>query len=170
MPLMLAKTATVLVTTRNVSVARIMLTMDPLQLGYLSYDKCWLLLTHYAFQSIDPGKQSGSVEIGEEIVKKCGGFPLAVKLIASLLRHESEAHSWMEILQSDLWESNAGKEILAPLQISYERLPMYLKPCFLLCSMFPKDYMYDMNLMSRLWIANGYIELKGKKTPKRGSY
>ncbi|KAJ4779714.1 Disease resistance protein RGA2 [Rhynchospora pubera] len=162
-PLMLATKVTILVTTRNISVARIMQTMSPLNLGYLSDDKCWLLFTHYAFQRIDPSNRASFVEIGKKLVEKCNGLPLAVKLIASLLIHEEELQSWIEVLQNDLWESDAGDKVLAPLQLSYERLPTYLKQCLLLCSMFPKGHMYSMKLMSRLWIANGYIVAKGRK-------
>ncbi|KAJ4786604.1 Disease resistance protein (CC-NBS-LRR class) family [Rhynchospora pubera] len=160
---MLATKVTILVTTRNISVARIMQTMNPLNLGYLSDDKCWLLFTHYAFQRIDPSNRASFVEIGKKLVEKCNGLPLAVKLIASLLIHEEELQSWIEVLQNDLWESDAGDKALAPLQLSYERLPTYLKQCLLLCSMFPKGHMYSMKLMSRLWIANGYIVAKGRK-------
>ncbi|KAJ1690920.1 hypothetical protein LUZ63_015075 [Rhynchospora breviuscula] len=163
MTLMQATKATILVTTRNFSVARIIQTMEPLQLEYLSYDNCWLLFSHYAIRCNDPSNQEELVEIGKKIVKKCNGLPLAVKSIASLLGHDKELRSWVEILQSNLWESEAGDEVLAPLQISYERLPLYLKPCLLLCSMFPKDHEYSMNLMSGLWIANGYIEPNGRK-------
>ncbi|KAJ1690919.1 hypothetical protein LUZ63_015074 [Rhynchospora breviuscula] len=163
MTLMQATKATILVTTRNFSVARIIQTMEPLQLEYLSYDNCWLLFSHYAIQGNDPSNQEELVEIGKKIVKKCNGLPLAVKSIATLLCHEKELQSWVEILQSNLWESEARDEVLAPLQISYEHLPIYLKPCLLLCSMFPKDHEYSMNLMSRLWIANGYIEPNGRK-------
>ncbi|KAJ4770093.1 CC-NBS-LRR disease resistance protein [Rhynchospora pubera] len=163
MTLMQARKSTILVTTRNISVARIIQTMEPLQLEYLSYDNCWLLFSHYAIQGNDPSNQEEFVEIGKKIVKKCNGLPLAVKSIASLLGHEKELQSWVEIFQSNLWESEAGDEVLAPLQISYERLPLYLKPCLMLCSMFPKDHEYSMNLMSRLWIANGYIESNGRK-------
>ncbi|KAJ4808401.1 Disease resistance protein (CC-NBS-LRR class) family [Rhynchospora pubera] len=158
MPLMQATKATILVTTRTISVARIIQTMEPVQLEYLSYDKCCLLFIHYAFQGKDPSDQEELVEIGMEIVKKCSGLPLAVKSIASLLSQEKEHASWMEILQSNLWELDAGDEVLGALQISFERLPIYLKPCLLLCSMFPKNHVYSVNLMSRLWIANGYIE------------
>ncbi|KAJ3689630.1 hypothetical protein LUZ61_018794 [Rhynchospora tenuis] len=163
-PLTRATKAAILVTTRNFSVARIMQTIEPLLLKYLSDDKCWLLFTKYAFQGVDHANQAELVEIGKEIVKRCRGLPLAVKSIASLLSQEEELQSWMEILQSDLWESNAENKVLAPLQISYERLPTYLKPCLLLCSMFPKTHKYSMNLMSRLWIANGYIEPKERKS------
>ncbi|KAJ4783217.1 Disease resistance protein (CC-NBS-LRR class) family [Rhynchospora pubera] len=162
--LMLARMATILVTTRNISVARIMQTIDPLHLAYLSDDKCWLLFTHYAFQGVDPAKRTRLEEVGKEIVKKCGRLPLAVKSIASLLSHEAELQSWIEILQSHMWELDSRNEILAPLQISYERMPTYLKPCLLLCSMFPKKYKYEMDLMSKLWIAHSYIEPKGQKT------
>ncbi|KAJ3690059.1 hypothetical protein LUZ61_019223 [Rhynchospora tenuis] len=164
MPLIQATKTTILITTRNISVARIMQTMDHLSLEYLSDDKCWLLFSYFAFQGIDLANQAELVEIGKKIVMKCNGLPLAVKLIASLLSHDKELQSWMEILQSDLWELDVGYDILAPLQISYEHLPTYLKPCLLLCSMFPKDYEYSMNLMSKLWIAHGYIEPERRKT------
>ncbi|KAJ3701944.1 hypothetical protein LUZ61_005649 [Rhynchospora tenuis] len=162
-PLMQATKATLLITTRNISVARIMQTMEPLLLEYLSHDKCWLLFTHHAFQGLDHANQAELIEIGQKIVKKCSGLPMAVKSIASLLSHEEEYKIWVEVLESDLWELDDRNGILAPLQISYEHLPSYLKPCLLLCSMFPKDYEYSMNLMSRLWIAHGYIEQKGRK-------
>lgn len=69
----------------------------PLQLAYLSYDDFWRLFAHYAFVGIDPAMETNLVEIGKKKVKKCGGLPLAVKSIASLLSHEIGIHSWIEI-------------------------------------------------------------------------
>ena len=100
-------------------------------------------------------------------MNKCGMLPLAVKSIASLLRHEAEEESWREILESEVWESDVSNEIFPPLQISYARLPTYLKPCFLYCSMFPKDYCYDVEYMVKLWLSQGFIECKENNSTEK---
>ncbi|XP_078152841.1 putative disease resistance protein RGA1 isoform X2 [Carex rostrata] len=99
------------------------------------------------------------VDMGREITRKCGGLPLAVKSIASLLRHETDEEVWREILESGLWEIKESKEEIFPaLQISYAHLPAHLKPCFLFCSTYPKDYELEKMDLIRSWIAHGYIE------------
>ncbi|XP_078158758.1 putative disease resistance RPP13-like protein 1 [Carex rostrata] len=166
-PFMSAKFAKILVTTRNDPVARIMQTEPTFKIGCLSTEQCWRLFEHYAFGGVDQNKSPKLVGIGKQIMKKCGMLPLAVKSIASLLRYEAEEESWREILESELWESDASKEIFPPLQISYARLPTYLKSCFLYCSMFPKDHVYDVEDLVKLWMYQGFIESKGNKTPEK---
>ncbi|XP_078158829.1 putative disease resistance protein RGA3 [Carex rostrata] len=166
-PFMSAKFVKILVTTRNDSVARIMQTEPTFKIGCLSTEQCWQLFEHYAFGGIEQNKSPKLVGIGKQIMKKCGMLPLAVKSIASLLRHEAEEESWREIFESELWDTDASKEIFPPLQISYARLPTYLKSCFLYCSMFPKDHVYDVEALVKLWMSQGFIESKGNKTPKK---
>ncbi|KAJ4782127.1 Disease resistance protein (CC-NBS-LRR class) family [Rhynchospora pubera] len=163
-PFMLASVVKILVTTRNETVARIMQTMPTFNLGYyMSKEQSWQLFQHYAFGEAIRNTDSNLVQIGKKIVKKCGRLPLAVKSIACLMRHEPNEESWREILESQLWESDARNEIFQPLEISYARLPTYLKPCFLYCSMFPKDYYYDTKELVKLWIAHGYVQNSGSK-------
>ncbi|XP_078158080.1 putative disease resistance protein RGA1 [Carex rostrata] len=166
-PFTSAKFAKILVTTRNDSVARIMQTEPTFKIGCLSTEQCWQLFEHYAFGGVDQNKSPKLVGIGKQIMKKCGMLPLAVKSIASLLRHEAEEESWREILESELWDTDASNEIFPPLQISYSRLPTYLKSCFLYCSMFPKDHVYDAEALVKLWMYQGFIESRGNKTPKK---
>ncbi|XP_078159132.1 putative disease resistance protein At3g14460 isoform X2 [Carex rostrata] len=156
----------ILVTTRNDSVARIIQTEPTLNLGYLSVEQCWQLFEHYAF-GVEHYKDPNKVEIGKQMMNKCGMLPLAVKSIASLLRHEAEEESWREILENELWESDASNEIFPPLQISYARLPTYLKSCFLYCSIFPKDYVLDVGYLVQLWTYQGFIESKENKSVKK---
>ncbi|XP_078158079.1 putative disease resistance protein RGA4 [Carex rostrata] len=166
-PFMSAKFAKILVTTRNDSVARIMQTEPTFKIGCLSTEQCWQLFEHYAFGGVDQNKRPKLVGIGKQIMEKCGMLPLAVKSIASLLRHEVEEESWREILESELWDTDASNEIFPPLQISYARLPTYLKSCFLYCSMFPKDHVYSVKALVKLWMYQGFIESKGNKTPEK---
>ncbi|XP_078165700.1 putative disease resistance protein RGA4 [Carex rostrata] len=129
----------------------------------LPEDSCWQLFQHYAFSGTSDTVPTHLVDMGMDIMRKCGGLPLAVKSIASLLRHETYEECWREILESDLWESNPSNDIFPALQISYAHLPSYLKPCFLFCSMYPKDHVLTMMNLIEIWISHGYIEPRGKR-------
>ncbi|KAJ3677988.1 hypothetical protein LUZ60_001791 [Juncus effusus] len=161
-PFLSAKLVKILVTSRNEPVARIMQTVPSFYLDYLSDEQCWQLFKQYAFDGINY-HENWKLETGKLIMKKCGRLPLAVKSIASLLRQEKNEENWRDILENDLWELDSTKEIFPPLQISYSRLPPYLKPCLLFCSIFPKDYVYNVEELTQLWFAQGYIESKRKK-------
>ncbi|KAJ4755037.1 Disease resistance protein (CC-NBS-LRR class) family [Rhynchospora pubera] len=152
-----------LVTTRNEPVARIMQTVPTFYISYMSEEQSWQLFQHYAFGEATQNMSLNFVEIGKQIMKKCGLLPLAIKSIASLLRHEPKEESWREILESELWESGASNA----LQISYARLPTYLKPCFLYCSMFPRDYCYNAEKLVKLWISQGYVQTNGLKNAEK---
>ncbi|XP_078152610.1 putative disease resistance protein RGA1 [Carex rostrata] len=149
----------ILVTTRNEKVAKVMETTTRFNPSNLSENSCWQLFEHYAFSGTSCTMPKHFVDIGREITKKCGGLSLAVKSIASLLRHETDEEVWREILESGLWEIKESKEEIFPaLQISYAHLPAHLKPCFLFCSTYPKDYELEKMDLIRSWIAHGYIE------------
>ncbi|KAJ1692799.1 hypothetical protein LUZ63_009497 [Rhynchospora breviuscula] len=157
----------ILVTTRCERVAQIMQTVPTFTLGYMPEKQSWQLFQHYAFGKLIQKRDSNFIEIGKEIIKKCGMLPLAIKSIASLLRHEQKEESWRGILENELWKSDASNEIFWPLQISYARLPTYLKPCFLYCSMFPRDYRYSAKELVRLWIYQGYVHTDGPKNAEQ---
>ncbi|XP_078152837.1 putative disease resistance protein RGA1 isoform X2 [Carex rostrata] len=154
-----ARMVRILATTRNEKVAKVMETTTCFNPSNLFEYSCWQLFEHYAFSGTSCTMPKHFVDMGREITKKCGGLPLAVKSIASLLRHETDEEVWREILESALWEIKEPKEEIFPaLQISYAHLPAHLKPCFLFCSMYPKDYVLKKKDLIRLWIAHGYIE------------
>ncbi|XP_038979755.1 putative disease resistance protein RGA4 isoform X3 [Phoenix dactylifera] len=161
-PFVGAETVRIIVTCRNDSVAEIMQTVRPYHPGYLSPEQSWSLFRHYAFGGRDPEEQPRLADIGKQIVKKCSGLPLAVKSIGSLLRYMADEDSWMDVIQSDVWEVDENvNEILPTLRLSYSRMPARLKPCLIYCSMFPKDYEFDKDELVRLWMAQGYIQTSG---------
>ncbi|XP_038974098.1 disease resistance protein RGA2-like [Phoenix dactylifera] len=160
-PFLGAKTVTIIMTCRNDSVAEIMQTVRPYHPDCLSPEQSWSLFRHYAFGGQDPVQQPSLVDMGKQIVKKCSGLPLAVKSIGSLLRYTADEDSWMDVIQSDIWEVDEKNEILPALRLSYSRMPARLKPCFVYCSMFPKDYLFEKDELVRLWMAQGYIQTCG---------
>lgn len=163
LPFMSAKSVVFLVTTKSVLVAKLMQTMFPYRLDKLPEEDSWQLFQYYAFSVDSHLANSNLKKIGRQIMQKCGGLPLAIKSLASLVSLEPDEESWIEILKSDLWEPGPTDEIYAPLQISYERLPAHLKPCFLFCSTFPKDSCFSTDQLVNLWISQGYVISKGNK-------
>ncbi|KAI0530975.1 hypothetical protein KFK09_000524 [Dendrobium nobile] len=116
----------ILLTTRNDKVVDVMRTMNYFRLGFLSKDEGWRLFNQYALCGDD-----NLMRIGQKIVNKCGGLPLAIKLIGSHLRFERDEDKWMSILESELWDLDPGtNEIFPALKLSYQRMPIHLKPCF----------------------------------------
>ncbi|CAL5436170.1 unnamed protein product [Camellia sinensis] len=83
-----SKGASVIVTTRIEKVASIMGTISPHRLSILSEKDCWLLFRQRAFGRGNE-EHPNLVAIGKEIVKKCGGVPLAAKALGGLMRFKS---------------------------------------------------------------------------------
>lgn len=158
-PLSYAQTVTILVTTRSKEVARLVETVKPFYLGAIPNDDCWLLFQHYAFGKKCVNDKSSLVQIGKKILQKCGGLPLAVKSVGCLLRSKTDEYTWMEILESELWELGEKDDIFPALRLSYYWLPTRLKPCFLLCSLYPTYLGFTKDEMVDLWIAQGYVDV-----------
>ncbi|XP_038989459.1 putative disease resistance protein RGA3 isoform X2 [Phoenix dactylifera] len=171
LPFIGAEIVRIIVTCRNDSVAEIMQAVHSYHPRCLSPEQSWALFRHYAFHGRDPEEQPRLLNMGKQIVEKCSGLPLAVKSIGSLLRYTTDEDSWMDVIQSDIWEVDENNEILPALRLSYSRMPAHLKPCFVYCSMFPKDYEFDKDELVRLWMAQAYIQTCGgrRRTEDIGS-
>ncbi|XBH81760.1 hypothetical protein VPH35_107263 [Triticum aestivum] len=102
------------------------------------------------------------------ILKKCGGLPLAIVSIASLLPSSTSAESidmWKQVSRSigSHMESNRTLEGMRQLiTLSYDYLPHYLKACMMYVSIFPEDYMIAKDRLLYRWIAESLV------TEKRG--
>ncbi|KAG5568810.1 hypothetical protein H5410_064176 [Solanum commersonii] len=134
-----ASGASVLTTTRLEKVGSIMGTLQPYELSNLSQEDCWLLLMQRAFgyqEEINPNL----VAIGKEIVKKCGGVPLAAKTLGGILRFKREEREWEHVRDSEIWNLPQDESSILPaLRLSYHHLPLDLRQCFVYCAVFPKD-------------------------------
>ncbi|GMJ06808.1 hypothetical protein like AT3G14470 [Hibiscus trionum] len=154
-----AENSKIIVTTRNVSVASVMRTVPTYHLQTLSNDDCWKLFAKHAFVDATPSSHPNLMAIGEAIVKRCNGLPLAAKTLGGLLRCKLDAAEWNRILQSNFWDiPNDASNILPALRLSYYHLPSHLKHCFAYCSIFPKDYEFQKEELVRLWMAEGLLE------------
>ncbi|XP_054823665.1 putative disease resistance protein RGA3 isoform X2 [Prosopis cineraria] len=154
--------SSILVTTRIAKVASIVGTQPSHQLYGLSIDECWKLFRQRAFGP-DREAHAQLADIGKEIVKKCGGVPLAAKALGGLLCFTREESEWLYVKDSKLWGLPQDENsILATLRLSYWNLPFKARPCFAYCAIFPKGKEINKRLLIQLWLANGFITPCGK--------
>uniref|UniRef100_A0A453GXY5 NB-ARC domain-containing protein n=1 Tax=Aegilops tauschii subsp. strangulata TaxID=200361 RepID=A0A453GXY5_AEGTS len=110
------------------------------------------------------------VEVSEHILKKCGGIPLAIITIASLLssnRRMKTKDQWDDVLHSigrGLTEDRNVKEMKKILLFSYYDLPFYLKPCLLYLSIFPEDHLIMRDKLILKWISEGIVYSEDEET------
>ncbi|EOY19764.1 LRR and NB-ARC domains-containing disease resistance protein, putative [Theobroma cacao] len=156
----------IIVTTRSSNVSSIMRSVADYTLQILSNDDSLFMLAHHALERGDFIEHPDLKEIGLEIVKKCGGLPLAIKTIGGLLRTKVNHDAWKDILESDIWNLPEEKSDLTPaLWLSYYYLPSQLKQCFAYCSLVPKDYEFKEEEIVLLWMAEGF--LNGANTKRK---
>lgn len=66
---------------------------------------------------------------------------------------------WEDIAKSNL--SEAKDEVLSILKLSYRNLSSEMKQCFAFCAVFPKDYVMEKDMLTQLWLANGFLHEEG---------
>ncbi|RVX04554.1 putative disease resistance RPP13-like protein 1 [Vitis vinifera] len=157
-----AKGSKIIVTTRSTNVASAMRAVHTRYLGGLSSEDGWSLFKKLAFENGDSSGHPQLEEIGEKIVHKCQGLPLAIKAMGSLLHSKVEAREWDDVLNSELWDLPTDA-VLPALRLSYYYLPSHLKRCFSYCSIFPKDYEFEKEKLVLLWMAEGLLEQSKSK-------
>ncbi|WKA00307.1 hypothetical protein VitviT2T_018675 [Vitis vinifera] len=157
-----AKGSKIIVTTRSTNVAFAMHAVRTHCLGRLSSEDGWSLFKKLAFESGDSSGHPQLEAIGEKIVHKCQGLPLAIKAMGSLLHSKVEAREWDDVLNSELWDLPTNAVLPAP-RLSYYYLPSHLKRCFSYCSIFPKDYKFEKEKLVLLWMAEGLLEQSKSK-------
>ena len=155
----------ILVTTRSHKVASRMAPGSIHDIGGLPDEDCLSLFKRCAFNEGEHEQYPNLVKIGEEIVKKCGGVPLAVKTLGSLLYSRTEKCDWISIRENDIWKLDQKEDdILPALRLSYNKLPSYLKQCFAYYSLYPKDFRYKNEDLIQCWMANRLLEKSNKST------
>ncbi|KAM7486298.1 hypothetical protein LguiA_002307 [Lonicera macranthoides] len=108
-------------------------------------------------------------ETCEELVRRCGGLPLAIVQLGELMQTEEwcsrEALAAPEIIFNSVPMKGRVLEVLAT---SYDELPHELRSCFLYLRNLPVDAEIEVNKLHQLWVAESLIPshslLKGVST------
>ncbi|KAJ0478597.1 putative P-loop containing nucleoside triphosphate hydrolase, leucine-rich repeat domain superfamily [Helianthus annuus] len=123
----------------------------------LSHDDAVTLFAQHALGANNFDSHPVLKQYGEGIVEKCDGLPLALSVLGRLLRTKTEEEEWKELLNSEIWRLRKGDEIVPALRLSYNDLSACLKQLFAYFSLFPKNYVFNKELLILLWMAEGFL-------------
>ncbi|XP_044472546.1 putative disease resistance RPP13-like protein 1 [Mangifera indica] len=160
----------IIITTRHEVISTRLGTLQAYSLKELSDEACLSIFTRCALGKTDFSEHEHLKEIGEKIVKKCNGLPLAAETLGGLLRGKPNCKAWGEVLNSRVWGLPEEKSNIIPaLKVSYYFLPSRLKRCFAYCSIFPKDYEFLEEEIILLWMAEGLLQNNEKQMEDLGN-
>ncbi|XP_022145171.1 putative disease resistance protein RGA3 [Momordica charantia] len=152
----------IIVTTRSIEVATIMMTVPSHHIRKLSDDECWTLFKESA--NVNRLLMNPELEIIREVVvKKIGGIPQVAKVLGGAAKFEGNYERWVTAVESIVRNiSNDDKDfVMSTLKLSVDFLPLLsLKQCFTFCSNFPKDWEFVKEALIQMWIAQGFIQLQ----------
>nr|ACZ65489.1 MLA18-1 [Hordeum vulgare subsp. vulgare]AYN64248.1 RGH1 [Hordeum vulgare subsp. spontaneum] len=109
-------------------------------------------------------------QVSRDIVKKCGGVPLAIITIASALagrqkmKPKCEWDILLHSLGSGLTEDNSLEEMRRILSFSYSNLPSHLKTCLLYLCIYPEDSVIYRDILIWKWVAEGFVHHENQGT------
>uniref|UniRef100_J3MKK0 Uncharacterized protein n=1 Tax=Oryza brachyantha TaxID=4533 RepID=J3MKK0_ORYBR len=107
-------------------------------------------------------------EAANDILRKCGGLPLAIISISSLLATKPKSIGHWGMVKSRInykQENSPDIELMTwVLSLSYFDLPRHLQTCLMYLSIFPEDYVTKKDRLVGRWIAEGFINAKQGKS------
>ncbi|KAM3406078.1 hypothetical protein ACQJBY_000240 [Aegilops geniculata] len=102
-------------------------------------------------------------QVSTDILKKCGGVPLAIITISSALaggqkvKPKCEWDVLLQFLGSGLTKDNSLEEMRTILSFSYYNLPSHLKTCLLYLCIYPEDSEINRDGLIWKWVAEGFV-------------
>ncbi|GMP41246.1 hypothetical protein CsSME_00011413 [Camellia sinensis var. sinensis] len=112
-------------------------------LDVLSEDDSWDLFGKNAGNVVDSNMVNA---IANEVCKECGGLPIALVIVGSAMKGKDDPDLWNEATRE--WRKlvptnieGVDQQVYRSLKLSYDYLQYEeAKACFLVCSLFPKDF------------------------------
>ncbi|XP_057802807.1 putative late blight resistance protein homolog R1A-10 [Salvia miltiorrhiza] len=106
-------------------------------------------------------------KIGKKIVENCRGLPLSIVVVGGILKNrEHTLGIWESISQNLASEVNLDNDkfCMELLKMSYNHLPVYLKPCFLYMGVFEEDDLVRVSTLVKLWVSEGFLKPMNDKS------
>ncbi|KAF8686898.1 hypothetical protein HU200_006963 [Digitaria exilis] len=154
----------ILITTRNEEVATSMKATVH-RVDKMDTENAWALLCKQVEPECSSEDLAALKDVGVKIAEVCDGHPLAIKVIAGVLRSRGNNKvEWEMVLNNDSWSMPPIlPEVPQALYVSYVDLPSELKECFLRCSLYPEECPIQRFDLVRRWIAEGIVNAGDNK-------
>ncbi|KAL8042740.1 hypothetical protein ABFX02_09G073000 [Erythranthe guttata] len=153
----------IMITTRLSDVA--LIGSHGIVMDFLNEEKSWDLLCRYVFEEEDDCPPELE-EIGKKIAKNCEGLPLSIVVIGGHLAKSKRTRKHWEYISENtntIVNLEDNERCLKVLQLSYNHLPVHLKPCFLYMGVFPEDIKIRVSCLVKLWVSEGFVKpINGK--------
>lgn len=149
----------VILTTRLSDVASAIDSNSPIhKMRLLDEDQSWDLFCKETFAAECPPSHDME-EIGKSIARNCKGLPLAIIVIAGILKANKTREHWENVAENlDVASTVNDDQFSGILSLSYNNLSRQLKACFLYMGVFPEDYQIPTKKLIKLWVADGFLE------------
>ncbi|XP_042034967.1 putative late blight resistance protein homolog R1B-16 [Salvia splendens] len=154
----------IMVTTRLLSLGSQLDYKSGLEMKVIYKESSWNMFCKIVFG--EKSCPSELVKIGKEIVESCRGLPLSIVAMGGLLKKLKQTKECWESIRrsiSSLVSSENDEHCLKILKLSYNHLPVYLKPCFLYMGIFEEDSEIRVSTVVKLWVSEGFLKpISGK--------
>lgn len=155
----------IIVISRNLDVVGACNNAYRVDVEQLSAPEVWELFCKKAFSATEFRLELEVDNLRERIIGLCAGLPLAIDLLGGLLSQipqsqwssiidELEVHGYTEILERSINDINDLSDMAQT----------NIKKCLNYFSIFPKGSTVTHNTLVRLWIAEGFIHVQGRRT------
>lgn len=137
------------------------------KLRFLSEEESWMLLQLEVFGKMGDCPQELEA-IGQLIARKCGGLPLQIVVVGGVLVDLlMKFHTigtirmeWEKVLENVNLFLHHQTSLSDAVELTYSRLPDELSVCFLYLGVFPDGYEIPTWTLTRLWIAEGFVQTR----------
>ncbi|KAH7665945.1 P-loop containing nucleoside triphosphate hydrolase protein [Dioscorea alata] len=152
----------VIFTTREDDVCARMKADKKIKVECLDGEEAWHLFKQHANEEII-NSNSGIKKLAREVMEKCSGLPLALKVIGQAMSNKKTPAEWHHMLRSlvklDVKTVTGIEESLfCTLKLSYDNLADALQQCFLCCAQWPEDARIPVPELIEYWIGFGLID------------
>ncbi|KAI9075475.1 hypothetical protein K1719_042563 [Acacia pycnantha] len=159
------KNCSVLITTRDSKVCQAMRCQRIVRLHTLDDEDALRLFRFHATSVDNDDSSRNELEgLARDFLKECGGLPIAIVALAGALRnlHVGELNAALKALQNSKSFVDVDEDLVKVyrcLRLSYDHLHNEkAQKLFLLCSIFPEDYEFPIDLIIRLGIGSSIFE------------
>ncbi|XP_073125765.1 putative late blight resistance protein homolog R1A-3 [Henckelia pumila] len=134
------------------------------RINFLDKEKSWELLCKSIF-----AEECCPIELeetGKKIAMNCRGLPLSIVLVGGILANSEKTRGQWEYVAGNLrsiLNLEDHEYCWNILSLSYNYLPVHLKPCFLYMGVFPEGHKIRVSMLIKLWVSEGFLKpIEGK--------